>query len=95
MDLPGLKRELSPGMSQVVEAGEEYTIVDNNGKELELIGKLDQKTIAFLRAFDMWIGLRSRMGETHELVRPVHATMIEAWNNLGTHARRELQSYGL
>ena len=90
MDLPGLKKHLAPGMSQVIEAGEHYVLTDDNGKELELVGKLDEPTIKFLRAFDNWLALDYRTGPTTDVTKAARAGMVECWNNLSHHARREL-----
>lgn len=91
MDLPGLKKALAPGMSQVIEAGEQYTLTDDNGEQLELVGKLDPNTINFLRAFDIWLALELRLGNAADHTWAARASMIDAWNNLGNHAKKEIR----
>lgn len=61
-NLPGHAPGLAPGMSQVIEAGERYTITDDHGKELQLEGRDRPWTIEFLTAFDQYMEASAKLG---------------------------------
>jgi len=90
MELPGHVKTMAPGMSQVIEAGERYTLIDDKGAELELVGKLDKQTLAFIRAFDMWFALHLRLGTDAEPVKAAWAGLQKAFNDLPKHVTEEL-----
>jgi hypothetical protein len=90
MDLPGHVKTMAPGMSQVIEAGEAYTLTDDNGKELELVGRIDPLTLAFVRAFDVWYGVKGRVAEDTDVYKAAWMGVITAFNNLPKHVVKEL-----
>lgn len=91
MDLPGHMKTLAPGMTQVIEAGEHYTLTDDNGAELELVGKLDEVTIKFLKAFDVWLALHLRIGDVADPTKAAWAGVTSAWNDLPKHVREAIR----
>lgn len=61
-ELPGHNPHLAPGMTQVIEAGEKYTIRDDGGKELQLEGRDRPWTVEFLSTFDNFMQASATMG---------------------------------
>lgn len=82
LKLPGHKPDLAPGMTQVVEAGERYVITDNEGKELELVGRDDPLVIEFLHAFDSWFAVRKALGAENETAERAWQVVMEKWQTL-------------
>ena len=81
---------VTPGLSQVFVAGMVYTLEDNDGNEAEIECKLDPETVAFLRAFDNYAALKVRTGPETQVTRAAWAALIEKWNELGNHAKKEI-----
>lgn len=90
LSLPGHDKSLAPGMSQVIEAGEYYTLTDDKGKELELVGKLDAKTIAFVRAFDTWYRMSLTGHSQQQPLMHAKTLLIATYQELPSHVTREL-----
>jgi hypothetical protein len=82
--------DMMPGMSQVVEAGDELVVRDREGQEFSITAKVDEKTLAFITAFDEWFIIR------HEGVRGV--VLDALWNtveraDLPLHVQEKLTSF--
>jgi hypothetical protein len=87
MKLPGHSPTLAPGMTQTIYAGEHYTIMDTEGRELELEGRLDEATVRFLKAFDAYMLLKVTAGDFADMTKAGWRGVIAAWDNLPKHVR--------
>lgn len=92
-NLPGHKPGLAPGMSQVIVAGEHYTITDDNGQELELIGKDDPAVIEFLHAFDAWQSICNTLGHGHDSAVAQFTIVLDKWSHLPDRLLTDMPSY--
>lgn len=78
-ELPGHVASVAPGMTQVIVAGEKYTLKDDNGAELELEGRDRPWTLEFLEAFDNYMDAAGRLGDEHPHTMAFAKTLRETW----------------
>lgn len=92
MMLPGHNAKLAPGMSQVLEAGEKYTIKDDKDGEIELDVRDRPWTIEFLSSFDNYMDAARRLGESHIVTMQFAFAMRDKWLTMPEDLRRLMPS---
>lgn len=84
---------VAPGMTQPIEAGQQYTITDTEGQELLLEGRDDPLVIEFLHAFDHFLLVDRTMPEdAHSIHDAAWKTVREKWEALPMRIVNELPS---
>lgn len=91
-DLPGHNAHLAPGMSQVIEAGQKYTIKADDGGELELEGRDRPWVVEFLTAMDNFITAGAKLGDANEHTLRLGAEMHNKWLTMPDDLRKLLPS---
>lgn len=84
--------ELAPGMEAVVEAYETLVIRDNEGQEFAVSGRLDEKTLVFLRAFDSYMTTKNA-GVGGVVLDAAWADVDKSFHELTLPVQRELPSF--
>lgn len=84
-------QDIMPGMSQVVEAGDELTVRDREGAEFSITAKVDDKTMEFIVAFDNWHIVHEE-GVRGVVVDALWSTVIAAYGALPQHVQEQLPS---
>jgi hypothetical protein len=84
---------VAPGMTQVIVAGESYILKDDNGKELELKGADDPKTIEFLHAFDAWQAITTTLGHSSDAAVSQYEEVLTKWRALPERLVTGMPSY--
>lgn len=90
--LPGHVPHLSPGMSQVIEAGQKYTIKDDKGGEIELEGRDRPWVIEFLTAFDNFMEASAKLGNDNVHTERFASEMRNKWLQMPDDLRKQLPS---
>ncbi len=86
--------DMAPGMDQVVQAGDTLVMRDNDGNEFSISGRLDDATLAFLKAFDEWFHANRAPARLHQdILAAMHARMVTAFNDLPMWLQQELPSF--
>lgn len=91
-DLPGHIPHLSPGMSQVIEAGEKYTIKDDKGGEIELDVRDRPWTVDFLTAFDNFMEASAKLGSDNVHTERFASEMRTKWLTMPDDLKKLLPS---
>jgi hypothetical protein len=89
--LEGHVPTLAPGMSQVIVAGESYTLLDDKGAELELVGRDDPQVVEFLHAFDSYLTMLAALGSV-DATQAQYRTVMELFRNLPDRLVRDFPS---
>jgi hypothetical protein len=92
MEMPGHVASVAPGMTQVIVAGESYTLKDDHGAELELVGRDRPWVIEFLTAMDNYMDAAGRLGDSHEHVQPFAKKVRELWLSMPEDLARKMPS---
>lgn len=82
MEMPGHVASLAPGMTQVIVAGETYTLKDDKGEELELKGTDDPWTVEFLAEFDTWQTICKTLGHGSDAATSQYSVLLDKWGNM-------------
>lgn len=96
MPMSGGGSPLAPGMTQVVEAGTVYTLVDNKGVEVEIKPVNDPLVVAFLHAFDNLLvvqrAIPERDHDNSQVVLAARARADEAWRAIPNYLVKDFPS---
>lgn len=84
--------DMSPGLEQVVYAGDTLTMRDNDGNEFAVTGRESDEVIEFLKAFDEWFTAKEAHFSAGILDALFH-TVRTKFNNLPLRLQRELPSF--
>ena len=84
--------DLAPGLTQVVQAGTELVLSDNDDNEFSIKAVEHPATIEFIKAFDEWHLLRKGGQASEGIVTALWAAVERHFNNLPMHIQRELPS---
>lgn len=84
--------DLAPGLTQVIEAGTELVLSDNDDNEFSIKAVEHTATIEFIKAFDEWNLLRKGGQTSTGIVESLWASVERHFNNLPMHIQRELPS---
>lgn len=85
-------REVTPGMEEVIQAGDSMEIQDREGQTFVVTAREHEKTIAFLDAFDQWLIAKEKV-TNKPLLDTYYAAVIATFYNLPNHILRQLPSY--
>ena len=91
--LPGHVASVAPGMTQVIEAGQKYTLVDDNGAELELEGRDRPWVVEFLQAFDEYMDAAGRLGDDNVHVAPLRNRLAVLWQQMPRDLQEQMPSF--
>lgn len=91
--LPGHNPGLAPGMTQIVVAGDTYVLKDDNGDELELVGRDDPKVVYFLEAFDAWQSICNTLGHGHSSAVAQFTIVLDKWREMPDRVLTAMPSY--
>jgi hypothetical protein len=83
---------LAPGMSMTVYPGEEYTLTDNQGKDLQILGRDDDTLIAFVKAFYDWKLAATQHGPESYQARRAWYLVEEVYKSLPARVVKQLRS---
>jgi hypothetical protein len=83
---------LAPGMETVVEAYETLVVTDREGQEFAVSGRLDEKTLIFLRSFDAYMTTKNA-GVAGVVLDAAWADVDKSFRDLALPVQRELPSF--
>lgn len=92
-ELPGHNPAVAPGMTQVIESGQTYTLIDDKGDELELVGRDRPWVVEFLSAFDHMFDVSRTLNDSHPYVRQAQQSLKDVWDKMPADLRSEMPSY--
>lgn len=90
--LPGHVPHLSPGMSQVIEAGEKYTLKDDKGGEIQLEGRDRPWVVEFLSTFDNYMEAVAKLGTENQHTHRFAYEMQQKWLTMPDDLKLQLPS---
>lgn len=84
-------KSVAPGLTSVIESGETWEIEDREGKTFEIRAVVDEKTMAFVLAFDLWYTTK-QAGVTGIVLDSSWDNLKKCYESLPAHVLHQLPS---